>query len=435
MKGYSKPKKILLRGTNYYEVSFPDTDGKRKRKRFKNSSEAQNFYEQGNIQIHSAGLEVAGLPEADKRAYLDAQKLLAPYGISVLEAVKEYVNARQRLEPYEKSLSDCLKHFEKWNEIKEESTTLFKAYGQYLDDITAKNKSERYVSSQRNRLDRFVRETGNNAIVGTITPAQCNKWLNGLRKIEQEKVEQGETANGQAKKVITNMNVSNSTRNSYRRALSAFFSYCVMQGYIKANPIDKVSTSVVFTEETTYYTLNEVRKILYSTKPLSDLRLFFVIGFFAGLRPIEIERLDFSDINLKSKTILLPARKTKTNKRRTVLINETLLAWLAPYAIQISKGGQIVLKNFRRRREAFIDSIGIRWLSDGLRHSYGTYLYAYSSNKYETAKQMGNSPDVLERHYANLRITKDEAEGFFNIFPQEANPVISFKEALKSQTV
>ena len=433
MKSYSKPKKCTHPRYSYY-VKYTDAGGKRSTKFFKTLDEAQNFYEQGNIQVANAGFEVAGLPEADRRAYLDAQKLLTPYGISVLEAVKEYVDARQRLEPYKKSLSDCLKHFEKWNEIKEESTTLFKAYGQYLDDITAKNKSERYISSQKNRLNRFVREIGNNFIVGIITPAQCNKWLNSLVKIEQEKVEQGETANGQARKVITNLKVSNSTRNSYRRAISAFFSYCVMQGYIKANPIDKVSTSVVFTEETTYYTLNEVRKILYATEPLSDLRLFFAIGFFAGLRPIEIERLDFSDINLKNKTILLPARKTKTNKRRTVLINETLLAWLAPYAIQISKGGQIVLKNFRRRREAFIDSIGVKWLADGLRHSYGTYLYAYSSNKYETAKQMGNSPDVLERHYANLRVTKEEAKEFFNIFPQRENPITQFTDVLKSQT-
>ncbi len=99
----------------------------------------------GNIQAANARLAVAGLPEEDRRAYLDAQKLLKPFEISVFEALREYVNARERLIPYKKTLPECVTHFERWNTIKEESTILFKAYGLYMDDMQAKRKSVRRI--------------------------------------------------------------------------------------------------------------------------------------------------------------------------------------------------------------------------------------------------------------------------------------------------
>lgn len=103
------------------------------------------IFRRGNIQAANAELAVAGLPEEDRRAYLDAQKLLKPFEISVFEALREYVNARERLIPYKKTLPECVTQFERWNTIKEESTILFNAYGLYMDDMQAKRKSVRRI--------------------------------------------------------------------------------------------------------------------------------------------------------------------------------------------------------------------------------------------------------------------------------------------------
>lgn len=137
------------------------------------------------------------------------------------------------------------------------------------------------------------------------------------------------------------------------------------------------------------------------------------------MKPSEIQRLDFSDICLEEKTIILPAKKTKTAKKRAVIINDTLEAWLSPYALEIRKGGKIVGTNIRKRFDAFRTTNNIRWIYDGLRHSYGTYFYALTSNEYETAKQMGNSPHIVKEHYANQRIIKEVAEKYFNIIPSD----------------
>ncbi len=409
MKGYSEPKKKKYQNYEYY-VLFPKEDGERGRKWFKTLFEAQDFSARGNIAMANAGYKVAGMLEKDKRDYLDAQQLLNPYEISVLDAVKEYVDARKKLAPYKKTLPQCVKHFEKWNTIKGTSKTLYEAYGLYLDNLQATGKSNLCYRNYKNMLLRFVHDMGEKYIVGLITPKHCNDWLNALTRIE------GHGKN----KTVTRFKVSPETRNLHRGVLSAFFSYCIMQGYCEVNPILKVPTSKIVPEEISYYKVSDVRSILNAAKnEAPDIRLYFAIGFFAGLRRSEIMRLDYSDIDLTNKTILLPAKKTKTNRKRAVGINDVLFAWLLPYTTNILGGGQIFPKphGFYLRLRKFMKAHRVNFLKNGLRHSFGTYFFALTSNEYETAKQMGNSPDVAKNHYANQRVTKADAEEYFNIYP------------------
>ena len=415
MKGYSNPTPIKGNSVYKFYVYYPNPNGgKRLKKYFKTKNEAAIFSERGNIQTQSAGITIATLSEAHRRAYIDAMNLLKPYGIGVLDAIREYVEARKEIEPYRKQLPDIVKHFKKWNKVKEESTTLERAYGLYLDDMEAKRKSARRIADQKSRLGRFLYDMGGGRIVGLITPAMCNEWLNSLKVIEQKKVEGGQEANGNARKVKTRENISATTRNTYRAALSAFFAYCLMAGYVKANPIERVATSVSVSKETEFYKPDEILCMLSASDKLSDIRAYLAIGAFAGLRRAEIERLDYSCIDLEERTILLAAKNTKTKKRRAVNINDALAAWLAPYALIIRRGGKIIGANFRRRMDAFKAACGVKWIDNGLRHSFGTYFYALTSNEYEVAKQMGNEPEVMKEHYANQRVTRRQAEKYFN---------------------
>lgn len=60
---------------------------------------------------------------------------------------------------------------------------------------------------------------------------------------------------------------------------------------------------------------------------------------------------------------------------------------------------------------------GIEWKKDGLRHSYGTYMCAIEPNTSVVAKAMGNSVEILLKHYVQARTDK-EGEGYFAIRPQ-----------------
>lgn len=59
---------------------------------------------------------------------------------------------------------------------------------------------------------------------------------------------------------------------------------------------------------------------------------------------------------------------------------------------------------------------GIEWKKDGLRHSYGTYMCAIEPNTSVVAKAMGNSVEILLKHYVQARTDK-EGEGYFAIRP------------------
>lgn len=416
-----------------YRVYIPSKAATKKSyKAFKTKVDADTYVAINKPALESEGMAVATLDEKHRRAYVQAHKTLRPFNLSVTDAVNIVTKALKELAPYEADILMAVEHFCRWNDVKEKSTTLKEAFDLHIEDMKVKHKSQRRIADQKSRLGRFIRDTGDDKIVGVITSKECNKWLNNLKVIKQEKVDEGKSAHGQAKKVKTSEIISPRTRNSYRVALSAFFNFCKMQGYIKSNPIADIPVSVTISEEIKFYKPEEIRQMLNMSPELSDIRAYIAIGAFAGLRRSEIERLTYDKIDLEHCKIILSAKSTKTKQRRAVDICDNLALWLAPYAIQISKGDKLIAPNFRKRLETFRISCKIDWIENGLRHSYGTYKYALSENEYETAKQMGNSPAVLKNNYANQLVSKRTAQEYFDIKPQSESNIIDATKILAS---
>ena len=80
-------------------------------------------------------------------------------------------------------------------------------------------------------------------------------------------------------------------------------------------------------EEVEIFTPEEM-SILLANAP-ANLIPFLTIGGFAGLRSAEIERLDWSKVDLENGYITVDASIAKTNSRRLVPILPSLKAWLA----------------------------------------------------------------------------------------------------------
>ena len=75
-------------------------------------------------------------------------------------------------------------------------------------------------------------------------------------------------------------------------------------------------------------------------------------------------------------------------------------------------------ENLRTRIEADRDHAGLRenWPTNALRHSFGSYHLAQFKDTAALALEMGNSPDVIFRHYRELVKPKD-AERYWQIKP------------------
>ena len=423
MKGYTKPVKIVIRGVTYWQVKYPNLKGgARLRKSFRTRAEAELFAERGNLHTESAGLAIAGLPEKNRADYIEAAKLLKPYNISVLEAVKEYAVAVAELAPYKKGLPDCVKFFKKQNEIIKDSIPLFDAYGEYMDAMKAQGLSLRHIDSQKHRLKRFVGDMGADTITATIEAAKIEKWIHGLRSCEfiEDKTADARADGTRPKVMKEGKNaLSAKTKNNYRTALLAFFSYCTRKGYVAHNPIEKVTLIKEQPKEPEIYTIPEIRALLNTSPEGSDIRTYIAIAAFAGLRHAELDRLTWDKVDLADKTITLSGAIVKTARRRIVTISDNLAAWLAPYAIKTNTSELVLKSNFQNRIDAWKEKNGIKWKANALRHSAASYYLALYNDEYKTAAQMGHSIQVLRTNYKGLVKEKDAKE-YFNIYPMGA---------------
>ena len=139
--------------------------------------------------------------------------------------------------------------------------------------------------------------------------------------------------------------------------------------------------------------------------------------FFAGIRPDEVLRLDWKDVDFKRGVIRLRGEQTKTRRHRTVDIEDNLREWLLSVRAKgaLSPNGT----QARYRRLKIMEGAGIdTWPNDVARHTYATAHYNLYEDAGRTAKQLGHfeSLDTFVRHY-NGQMDRAEAEAFFSIRP------------------
>jgi integrase len=154
------------------------------------------------------------------------------------------------------------------------------------------------------------------------------------------------------------------------------------------------------------------------------------LGAFAGLRSAEVERLDWTDIKLDAKSVVVGASRAKTAARRVVPMLDCLCEWLAPYAGrqgQIWAGGHDA---FYEAQQDTASKAGIKWKANALRHSFASYRFAQTGDAGRVAGELGNSASVVHKHYREL-VTPAAAAQYFDIKPAPAVNVV----AMPSQAV
>jgi integrase len=149
-------------------------------------------------------------------------------------------------------------------------------------------------------------------------------------------------------------------------------------------------------------------------------RAMLAIGLVAGLRPSEVMRLKWSEINFKRGHI--DAKLTKTRDRRIVTMSENLKEWLEPLA----KEGDAPVSTVheRRWRDRILKAAnfpdGAVWAQDILRHSFASYHLAKHQDAGKTAFELGHkgNAQILYRHYREV-VSPAEAEEYWSIFPDQ----------------
>lgn len=343
--------------------------GKWERKFFETKAEAQTYVEQKEIELLNQGREAVQFPWWLR---IEAQQ------------------GQERLQPHGKTISDAVDFYVRHLEATHRSAKVTQALEELIENREGSGASERYCYDLKLRVGRFSKDFGDR-IVSTINTAEIDEWLTGL-------------------------NLAPATRNTFRRDLRTFFSFCITRRYCLDNPVAKTRKAKEVDGDTGILSVDETARLLEAA---DDASLpYFAIGAFAGLRPAELQRLHWEEIHFGSKLIEVKAAKSKTARRRFIKLRPNLEGWLRPYR---KHHGQICPPGLRnseletRRRAKITD-----WPANALRHGFASYHLAHFKNAAELALEMGHTnQQMIFDHYRQL-VQPAEAARYWKISPVSA---------------
>jgi integrase len=122
---------------------------------------------------------------------------------------------------------------------------------------------------------------------------------------------------------------TNNAYNKHLNHLKAILSELIQWDIIETNPAHKINNLEVAESEANIPAspedVEKIKQELETNHP--DFYNFIVTIFHTGIRPEEITKMSIGMIDLKNSEIILPAKITKTKKKRIVPINKHLMSF------------------------------------------------------------------------------------------------------------
>jgi integrase len=249
------------------------------------------------------------------------------------------------------------------------------------------------------------------------------------------------------------------TNDNVRRALSSFFTWATEHKFCAANPMLAIKPVKTERDEPETLSVAQARILIEKAAAFKDgvVLPYIALGLFAGIRPTELARISWDNIDLEAGTITIGAKIAKMRQRRIVdmvcvtqkdkegreqKLPANLLAWLLPHAVKKTPFRGV---NWRKDFDAVKRAAGWGteteanpelkpWTQDIMRHTAISNHLAYFQHEGKTAAWAGNSPDIIQRHYKGL-VKQAEAVEFWGILPVASKVVELRPEAAQVAAV
>jgi integrase len=385
-KTATKLSKVKVNGRRMYCVTWPKIGKGRNRQFFIDKTEAQTVFDQKLIEKENYGKAGLAFTERERTEFIESSEKLKPFGKTIRDAVAFY-----------------LPHLN--------ATTRTCTAAELVDKLTAvkaaDGASERYLSDLRSRLGQFA-AVFDGTPVAEITATKVDEWLRSLSE-------------GTGKRLAP------TTRNNFRRVLVVAFNYARERGYCAGNPAKQSAKAKVVESVVGILTVDQTAKLLVNSAP--DLIPFVTLGAFAGLRRAELERLDWSEVDLASRLIEVMAKNAKSARRRFVRIQPNLSCWLKPHA---QRGGLVTPPDYRELLDAARKAAGITaWPQNALRHGFASYHLARFNDAAALALEMGHTNSNLVFNSYRQLVKPKEARRYWKLAPSQSakNKVVQFRTA------
>lgn len=209
-----------------------------------------------------------------------------------------------------------------------------------------------------------------------------------------------------------------SQRRKARAILSGVFSTMRKRGFCGDNPVAGVDAPVVREQEILPLSLEKVNTLVETAKQEKHRACLPALGLmlFAGVRPEEVTRLTWGDIDQEEEEITIPARHSKTGGGRHIAICAPLGRLLAQPADAYTPETRICPRGWKRRWQQLRRAAGFaKWVPDTLRHTYASYYIKHYHDPGTLQLYMGHrDQSLLRTRYVNLcGISRQQAGAFW----------------------
>ena len=217
--------------------------------------------------------------------------------------------------------------------------------------------------------------------------------------------------------------ISNTTINNYVRYIRGFFAWLMDMEYLEKNPMKRIKLLPHQRTGKEYLEDTEIRALLgvMDRERFAEYRdlLIFMILFDCGTRLGETLSIEMDQIDLMSRTITLPADKTKGRKERTVFFSQKtakeLRKWLkykeqqcdSQYAFPIERSGErMQVRNYEANFRRYLKRTTItkHVTPHTLRNNFAKRCLLSGMEIYTLSRILGHSSvKVTEKAYLDVK--------------------------------
>jgi integrase len=445
------------RGCDSFTLSYW-RDGARERPTFNTFDKALKEAKAVALKLGSASGDVLTLSSADRATHLRCKELALQIGLPMEVICSRMLELKQILGDTPPAVAA---HYYK----KMHPTALpMKSVKVVIDEMLKAKRgdglSEGYLRHLGYDLNKFYETFRNN--IGSITGAEIDTWLRGLE-------------------------VSTRTRNNLRTSVHTLFAYARAQKYLPKDhdELEAVGRAKNRDGEIEIFTPAELLEIFSHAK--EEIMAFLLVGAFAGVRHIEIQRLTWADIRLDDGLIEIRAKNAKTASRRMIPIVPTLGQWLINYrkdtgpvcdytnvgfalhkltkainearraawaqkygktdeqlAANVEKAKQAAKPQLRKRQKREVPPgaetaeiegwTPFAWKHNAMRHSFISYRVAQIQDVAKISLEAGNSPRMVFSNYREL-VRPVDAEKWFAVTPEAVEAVKAGREKSAAEKI
>jgi integrase len=386
-------------GTDYiaYVVEY-SLLGKRTREWRSDLTEAKETAVQACRKIADGEHCALQLKNHDRLVYLRATEALIGTGIPLDVAASDFAQALSVLGDRTKLVEAAREY------VARHSSALLKIkVREALDKLLEQAKTDRKSEQRQNRLASLLGQFADafNIHVNELTPKLVGNYLAALPYAER-------------------------TKANHRDMIGFFSRWCVREGYLPKGTdllegVQKYSKRKYGAVE--ILVPEEMVQLL--THVEDELLPFIALCGFAGLRSIEVQRLDWKDIDFEDGYIEIQEKTAKQHEgeilRRIVPMSANLKAWLLK--VRKKSGPVCPFAKVENELEGLCKRSGVTWKHNCLRHSAISYRIAETGDVPRIADESGNSAYVIRKNYLSRRKPWQAAQ-WFGIMPGEASNIV-----------